>query len=194
LTVFLKTVKLCKGSLSGDIGNSLSLVFSTFVTDPEKSFDFTLNKLGMAKSQETFSKKEKEKKKLRKRQDKAIKREERKANSTGGNLDDMIAYVDEYGNISDTPPDPSKKQKVKASSIEISIPKREDGETEVKSGRIDYFNQDRGYGFIKELNGNNKYFFHINNCIGDIDAGLLVNYELEKSDRGLNAINVTKAI
>jgi cold shock CspA family protein len=149
----------------------------------------------MAKSQETFSKKEKEKKKLRKRQDKAMKREERKANSGGGNLEDMIAYVDEFGNIVDTPPDPTQKKKVKASSIEIGVPRRAaEEESNVKRGRVDYFNFDRGYGFIKELNGNNKYFFHVNNCIDEVDEGQLVNFELEKSDRGLNAVKVQKEI
>ena len=48
----------------------------------------------MAKSQETFNKKEKEKKRLKKRQDKLSKKEERK---TTGNqsFEDMLAYVDE---------------------------------------------------------------------------------------------------
>ncbi len=149
----------------------------------------------MAKSQETFNKKEKEKKKLRKRQDKAMKREERKANSSGGSLEEMMAYVDEFGNLVDTPPDPTKKTKIKASSIEIGIPKRQDEpESDVKKGRVDYFNSDRGYGFIKELNGNNKYFFHVNNCIDEVNEGQLVNFELEKSDRGLNAVKVQKEI
>ena len=64
----------------------------------------------MAKSQETFSKKEKEKARLKKRQDKQFKREENKANPKKSGLQDMIAYVDEYGNLSSTPPDPSKKR------------------------------------------------------------------------------------
>lgn len=148
----------------------------------------------MAKSQETYSKKEKEKKKLRKRQDKAAKREERKANATSGSLDDMIAYVDEFGNIVDTPPDPTKKKKVKAENIEIGIPKKEEQEPDELKGRVDYYNHDRGYGFIKELNGNNKYFFHVNNTVDEVDEGHLVSFELEKSDRGLNAVNVKKAI
>ena len=67
----------------------------------------------MGRSQETFSKKEKEKKKLRKRQDKEAKKEDRKANSSKGKeLDEMMAYVDENGNITETPPDPTKKKKV----------------------------------------------------------------------------------
>ena len=64
----------------------------------------------MGKSQETFSKKEKEKKRIKKKQDKDQKKEERKANAVKGKtLEEMFAYVDENGNISTTPPDPNKK-------------------------------------------------------------------------------------
>ena len=60
----------------------------------------------MASSQETFSKREKEKKRLKKRVDKQAKLADRKANSPGGGLDNMMAYVDENGRITDTPPNP----------------------------------------------------------------------------------------
>ena len=80
----------------------------------------------MAGSQETFGKKEREKKRLQKKKIKQLKREERKA--SGGN--DEFIYVDEYGQLTDTPPDPTKKIKVEAASIEIGIPKKEDREEE----------------------------------------------------------------
>ena len=49
----------------------------------------------MGRSQETFSKKEKEKARHKKRQDKEQKKEERKAHaSKGQGLDMMLAYVD----------------------------------------------------------------------------------------------------
>jgi len=74
----------------------------------------------MAKSQQTFSKIEKEKKKIKKREEKQKKKEERRANSKkGSGFDSMIAYVDENGHLTDTPPDPSKKKKIKAENIEI---------------------------------------------------------------------------
>ena len=80
----------------------------------------------MARSQTTFNKKEREKKKLQKKKEKQARREERKANSSDGSLDSMMAYLDENGNITDTPPDPNAKpNKVKASDIEIGIPKKE---------------------------------------------------------------------
>jgi S-adenosylmethionine hydrolase len=60
----------------------------------------------MAKSQNRSIKNEKEKKKAQKRQEKEQRKEERKASSKEGkSLDDMIAYVDEFGNITSTPPD-----------------------------------------------------------------------------------------
>jgi len=63
-------------------------------------------------SSESFSKKEKEKKKLKKKQDKEQKKEERKNNTDKGkSLEEMFVYVDEYGNITSTPPDPTKKNK-----------------------------------------------------------------------------------
>jgi hypothetical protein len=67
----------------------------------------------MAKSGETFGKKEKEKKRAKVKQEKMEKMEERKANvKKGKSLDEMMAYIDENGNISSTPPDPKKNENV----------------------------------------------------------------------------------
>ena len=149
----------------------------------------------MARSQETFSKKEKEKKRLKKRQDKLLKKEERKANSPGGDFDSMIAYVDENGRIVDTPPDLSKKKKVDADSIELGVPKREEIEMDsVLQGKIAYFNDQKGYGFIKDLTTEDKYFVHINNMLDDLSENDLVTFELEKGPKGLSAIKVKKFV
>ena len=65
----------------------------------------------MARSKETFNKREKEKKRLKQQQEKREKMEERKANAKKGkSLDEMLAYIDENGNLSSTPPDPKKKK------------------------------------------------------------------------------------
>lgn len=70
----------------------------------------------MARSQNSFIKKMKAEKKLKKRKEKAEKKKERMQNNNkGGDLEDMIAYVDEYGNISEVPPD-EKKEKPKSKS------------------------------------------------------------------------------
>ena len=147
----------------------------------------------MAKSQETFSKKEKEKKRIKKRQDKLLKKEERKANSEGGSLESMMAYVDEFGNITDTPPDPTKKTKIKASSIEIGIPKREnEPDVSGRQGKVTYFNESKGYGFIKDMITQENVFVHINGVDGTIAENDSVMFEVERTIKGMNAINVKK--
>lgn len=148
----------------------------------------------MAKSQETFSKKEKEKKRLKKRQDKLIKKEERKADSAGGSLESMMAYVDEFGNISDTPPDPTKKQKIIASNIEIGVPKREDEPEETgRQGKISYWNDSKGYGFIKDLVTQENVFVHVNGTLETVKEGDTVTFEVERGQKGMNAVRVKKA-
>ena len=58
----------------------------------------------MAKSQATFMKKQLEKNKIKKKEDKEQRKLERQQNSAGGNMDDMMAYVNEFGEIVSTPP------------------------------------------------------------------------------------------
>jgi hypothetical protein len=57
----------------------------------------------MAKSKSTFMKKELEKKRLKKKEEKAFRKEERQKNPGGGDLESMMAYVNEFGEIVSTP-------------------------------------------------------------------------------------------
>jgi len=147
----------------------------------------------MGRSQESFSKKEKEKKRKKKKEDKLKKKEERKANSSGGSLDDMIAYVDEYGNILDSPPDPKDKEVIDAEDIEIGIPKKEESdEPDGHTGKLGFFNTDKGFGFITDSNGRDKYFVHISEFLEPIVENDTVSFELEQGQKGLNAVRVKK--
>lgn len=147
----------------------------------------------MAKSQQKFNKAEKEKNRLKKRKDKQQKQEERKANAGSTSFEDMIAYVDEFGNITDTPPDPTKKLKVDAASIEISVPKRVEEEIDaVHTGKVAFYNNSKGYGFIKDLANQEQYFFHVNGLIDEVQENDKVSFELEKGMKGLNAVKVQK--
>src|SRR5579863_9624209 len=102
----------------------------------------------MARSKSTFDKREKEKQRQKEKREKREKMEERRANQPKSrSLDDMMAYIDENGNITSTPPDPSKMKVVNAEDIEIGIPKRNDTEDPLKEGRVDYFNGPKGFGF-----------------------------------------------
>jgi len=149
----------------------------------------------MAKSQQTFGKKEREKKRLKKRQDKLARKEERKANAVkGGELEDMMAYVDEYGNITDTPPDPTKKKKeVDVKSILIGVPKKEDQPIpDDLEGKVAFFDDSKGFGFINDLHTQEKYFVHVSGLLDDIAEGDKVTFELERGLKGLNAVRVKK--
>lgn len=53
--------------------------------------------------------------------------------------------------------------------------------------------QTKGYGFIKDLDSTEKYFFHISNAPADIAEGALVTFETERGQRGLNAVNIAYA-
>lgn len=65
----------------------------------------------MTKSNNAFIKKQKEFQRKKKREEKEKKKDERKKNSAGGSLENMMAYVDEFGNLTSTPPEPKKDQK-----------------------------------------------------------------------------------
>lgn len=143
----------------------------------------------MAKSV-SYNKRDIEKKKQEKRLEKQKRKEERKANAGSGSLDDMIAYVDENGVITDTPPDPVKKQEIDIDNIVVSTPKKEDIVEPVLKGRVEYFNPDKGYGFIKNAANMDKYFFHISSAPASIDEGDKVTFELERGKKGMNAVNI----
>jgi cold shock CspA family protein len=145
----------------------------------------------MAGSQETFGKKEREKKRLKKKKDKLLRKEERKA---GGQESEFI-YVDEFGQLTDTPPDPSKKIKVDAASIEIGIPKKEDRVTEeevAKTGKVSFFDTSKGFGFIIDSISQEKHFVHVSGLIDQVAENDKVTFELERGLKGMNAVRVKK--
>lgn len=142
----------------------------------------------------TFEKREKEKKKQQKRLEKQRKKEERKASSGSGDLDSMMAYVDENGMLTDTPPDPAKRVEIDASEIVLGVPRREEEAVDpMHTGRVDFFDTGKGFGFINEDGGRDRYFFHISGVLEEVREGEKVSYELERGPKGMNAVRVRKA-
>lgn len=150
----------------------------------------------MAKSNETFNKKEKEKKRLKKQQDKKEKAEQRKAGSSKGkSLEDMMAYIDENGNITSTPPGNLPKKPVQAEDIQISIPRQApEPEGQLKSGTITNFNTAKGYGFIRDAKTQESLFFHVNNLTYQAKENDKVTFATEKGPKGLAAVNIAKMV
>jgi len=137
-----------------------------------------------------MNKKELNKQKEIKKQDKQIRKENRKVNKTSKSFAEMIAYVDEYGAITDTPPDHTKRINIELENIVISTPKKEDIEDSPLNGRVEYFNTEKGYGFIKQTDSVESYFFHINNAPSFIKSGNIVSFELERGQKGFNAVRI----
>ncbi len=150
----------------------------------------------MAKSQETFNKKELEKKRIQKRKEKEQRKEERKANAKeGGSWEDMMAYVDENGNISSAPPDPLKKRNVRKEDIVIGT-QRQDPSLQVSSvrtGKVTFFNTSKGFGFIKDSENGESIFVHSNGLLNPIKENDKVTFETERGFKGLNAVKVKLA-
>lgn len=149
----------------------------------------------MARSTETFNKKEKEKKRLKKQKEKREKAEERKDNVVKGkSLDEMMAYVDENGNITSTPPDPTKKKKIVIEDIQIATPKQEaiqPGDL-IRKGKVTFFNESKGYGFIKDSETQESIFVHINELSEAVGENDKVTFEVEPGQKGMTAVRVKK--
>ena len=149
----------------------------------------------MGRSKESFNKKEVRKKKEKKRLDKEKKRLARKDGDRKGGLDDMMAYVDENGRLTDTPPDPASKKKTKAEDIEISIPRQDpnDKPDPIRRGRLTFYNDSKGYGFIRDAETQDSVFVHVNEFQDDIMEGNMVSFEVEKGQKGPAAVRVKLA-
>lgn len=140
----------------------------------------------------SFNKREQEKRRQQKQEEKARKKAERKANSGGGGLDSMLAYVDENGMIVDTPPDPTKRQEINAEDIELGVPRREEVVPERRTGKVDFFDASRGFGFILESGSNERFFVHVSELDSPVQDGQAVTFDVERGPRGMNAVRVSK--
>ena len=142
----------------------------------------------MGKSGDSFNKKEREKKKSKKRKEKAEKRQQRK--DEGKSVEFM--YVDAYGNLTETPPDPSEKIDIPLEEIQISVPKY-DPSMDIpveKTGIVKFFNEEKGFGFITEKGTRNSLFVHANNLLEPIRDNDKVTFKVETGPKGLVAVEV----
>jgi hypothetical protein len=148
----------------------------------------------MAKSKATFNKRDKEKKRLQKRDEKQLKKEERKANAGTSTFESMIAYVDENGQLTSTPPDPTKRVEIDAESIELGVPRRleSDEVPAERIGKVDFFDSTKGFGFIKEDGTQERFFVHVSGLQEEIKEGEKVGFEVERGLKGMNAVRVRK--
>jgi cold shock CspA family protein len=143
---------------------------------------------------DSTAKKEKQKKKAKAKQDKAERLKERKANNNKGkSLDEMMAYIDENGNLSETPPDPSKMKTINVEDIQLDVSARtEEAVSVARKGIITYFNEAKGYGFISDSKTKENIFVHVNQLLTPVKERDTVTFETERTVKGLSAVRVSK--
>lgn len=146
----------------------------------------------MSRAKETSGKKEVRNKQLKKRKEKEQRKLDRKEQGKDS-FDNMLAWVDENGQICSEPPIIDKKKEIKAENIEISVPKGGFIKEETAfNGKVQNYDHSKGYGFISSTQINDSVFFHINDCYPEVKTGDKVSFETEKGLKGLKAINIIK--
>ncbi len=60
----------------------------------------------------------------------------------------------------------------------------------MKTGKVKFFNNSKGFGFIKDVESKEEYFVHVSDLIDEIKEEDDVNFELQQGRKGLNAVNV----
>ncbi|HYD21464.1 MAG TPA: cold-shock protein [Flavipsychrobacter sp.] len=60
----------------------------------------------------------------------------------------------------------------------------------MQEGTVKFFNETKGFGFIKPDNGGPDIFVHVSGLAGEIREGDKVSFEVQNGKKGLNAVNV----
>jgi cold shock protein len=60
----------------------------------------------------------------------------------------------------------------------------------MNTGTVKFFNEAKGFGFIKENGSNKEYFVHATGLIDEVRENDSVTFELREGRKGLNAVNV----
>ena len=60
----------------------------------------------------------------------------------------------------------------------------------MKSGKVKFFNESKGFGFIKDNESEKEYFVHASGLIDKIREDDEVTFDLQEGKKALNAVNV----
>lgn len=135
---------------------------------------------------DSFSKKEGNKKKAKKKQDKALRREDRKVNNNKGkSLEDMLIYVDKNGNFTSIPPHLQSEDDLNERNITSNET------SEIHDGMINFLHE-KGYGFITEDKTRDSLFFNYDVTTFPFKKNDKVTFKKEVSLKGFKATHITK--
>ncbi len=60
----------------------------------------------------------------------------------------------------------------------------------MKEGTVKFFNETKGFGFVKETSTNQEYFVHVSGLVDQIRENDEITFEVQQGKKGLNAVNV----
>ncbi|MBN8651826.1 MAG: cold shock domain-containing protein [Cytophagales bacterium] len=63
----------------------------------------------------------------------------------------------------------------------------------MKEGTVKFFNETKGFGFVKETSTGQEYFVHVSGLVDQIRENDTITFELKEGKKGLNAVNVRVA-
>jgi CspA family cold shock protein len=63
----------------------------------------------------------------------------------------------------------------------------------MNNGIVKFFNETKGFGFIKDQESEKEYFVHVSGLIDKIKENDEVTFELKEGQKGLNAVDVRLA-
>ena len=157
-------------------------------------FQFEVLKTKKVQMAEFFNKRDREKKKQQARKEKEDRKRERKENSRDGNsLAQMMAYVDENGNLTSIPQDHTKRREVSIDEIQIGVPKGNGANSveQFDEGVITYFNFEKGFGFIRDSKTKQSVFVHSKQISTPVQLNDKVKYIVSRGLKGPEATEVS---
>ncbi|MDR2928034.1 MAG: cold shock domain-containing protein [Cytophagaceae bacterium] len=63
----------------------------------------------------------------------------------------------------------------------------------MNKGTVKFFNETKGFGFIKDMDSGEEYFVHVSGLVDKIRENDEVTFELKEGRKGVNAVNVKLA-
>ena len=63
----------------------------------------------------------------------------------------------------------------------------------MQSGKVKFFNESKGFGFIKDNDSDKEYFVHVTGLIDKVRENDDVTFDVTEGRKGLNAVNVKLA-
>lgn len=61
---------------------------------------------------------------------------------------------------------------------------------QMNQGTVKFFNPEKGFGFIKDIETGQDYFVHVSGLVDEIRENDEVTYDLQEGRKGMNAVNV----